>query len=153
MTIHLSKSQPPQLSLGTVAEMRKMTADTLKNPQVGDDKEPSVSGKGNQRTPQHPRAPRNSARHVEEPYRCGSGPFAVHPFQSNFCHFSPSSNPCGATLKPRRSKTAQSKCPLISKRSMENFTEREKEHLASRSGSVERPHLFGPVSYMIFGTV
>ena len=33
---------------------------------------------------------------------------------------------------------------------MGNFTEVEKEHPASRSGSVERSHFFGPVNYMNF---
>ena len=68
VTIQPSKSREPQLSLGIVAEMRKMTAGILKKPRVNDDDEPSVSGEVTQWTPQHPRAPRNSARHVQEPY-------------------------------------------------------------------------------------
>ena len=58
----------PQLSLGIVTEVRKMTVGILKKPQVNDDEEPSVSGGGKQRTLQHPRALRNSARHVQKPY-------------------------------------------------------------------------------------
>ncbi len=147
MTIQPSKSREPQLSLGIVAGMRKITAGIFKKPRVNDDEVSSVSREDTQWTPQHPTAPRNSARHVPEPNRCGSGPFTMHPFQPNFCYFSPSSNPRGTTLKP------WSKCPSISKKSMENFTELEKEHPTSRSGSVQRPHLSGPVSYMIFGTM
>ena len=43
----------PQLSLGTVAEMKEMTADALKKPQLNDDKEPGVSGGGKQWILQH----------------------------------------------------------------------------------------------------
>ena len=64
MTIHPSKSRSPQLPLGTVAEMKEVTADTLKKPQVKDDKGLGVSGEDKQWT----WAPRNSVRHVEEPY-------------------------------------------------------------------------------------
>ncbi len=55
--------------------------------------------------------------------------------------------------KPRRSQSSWSKCHSTSKRSTGNFTEVEKEYPTSRSGSVERPHFFGPVIYMIFGTM
>ena len=57
---------------------------------------------------------------------------------ANFSSFLPTSKPCGATLKPRRSQNSQSKCHPNSKRSTGNFTEVENEHPTSRSGSVER---------------
>ncbi len=44
--IHPSESRSPQLSLGTVAEMKEMTTDTLQKPQVNDHKEPTMSGEG-----------------------------------------------------------------------------------------------------------
>ncbi len=44
--------------------MKEVTADTLKKPQVKDDKGLGVSGEDKQWT----WAPRNSVRHVEEPY-------------------------------------------------------------------------------------
>ena len=44
--IHPSKSREPQLSLGIVAEMKKMTAGILKKSQVNDDEVPNVSGEG-----------------------------------------------------------------------------------------------------------
>ncbi len=56
--IQPSKPWSLQLSLGTVAEMKKMTADTLERPLANDDEEPDVSGEGRQWTLQHPWAPR-----------------------------------------------------------------------------------------------
>ena len=131
--------------------MKEMTVGVLKKPQVNDNEESSVSGGGKQWIPQRPRAPRNSTRCVQESYRCDGGPFSVHPFWPIFRCFLPSSSPCGATLKPRRSQTSQSEYPSNSKNNVENFTEVEKKHSISRSGPVERSHLFGLVNYMIFG--
>ncbi len=68
-TIHPSKSLSPQLSLGTVAKIKEMTVGVLKKPQVNDDEESSVIGGGKQWIPQYPRAPRNSTRCAQEPYR------------------------------------------------------------------------------------
>ncbi len=73
------------------------------------------------------------------------------PVLANFSSFLPFSNPCGATLKPRRSQCSQSKCRSVSRRNIGNFTEVEKEHPTSKSGYVERSHVFGSVDYMIFG--
>ncbi len=75
------------------------------------------------------------------------------PLLADFLLVLPSSSPRGAILKPRRSQGLQSKCHSISKRSTGNFTEVEKKHPTSRSGSFERSHLFGPVNYMVFGTM
>ena len=72
------------------------------------------------------------------------------PILGDFSPTSPSSKPCGAAVKPRRSQSFQSMCHSISRRSTGNLTEVEKEHPMSRSGSVERSHFFGPVNYMIF---
>ena len=55
----------------------------------------------------------------------------------------PTSKPCGATLKPRRSQNFWSKCHSIFKRSTRNFTEVGNEHPTSRTGSVEKSRLFG----------
>ena len=83
----------------------------------------------------------------------GAGHFGEHPIWPFFLPFLPSSNPCGATMKTRKIQSSSSECHSIFKGSTWNFTEVEKEHSTSRSGSVERSHFFGLVNCMIFGAL
>ena len=73
--------------------------------------------------------------------------------EADFLPFLPSSNPCTATVNPRRSQRSSSKCHSFFKRSTGNFTEVEKECPLPTSGSVEGSHFLGPVNYMIFGVL
>ncbi len=75
------------------------------------------------------------------------------PILANFSLFLLSSNPCGATMKPRRSQSSFSKCHSFFKRNTGNFTEVEQEHSASRSGSVEKSYFSGSANYTIFGAL
>ena len=61
------------------------------------------------------------------------------PILVNLSSFLPHSNPCSATLKPRKSQSSWSKCHSIFQRSTGNFTEVEKKHPTSRS-----PTFLGP---------
>ena len=128
-----------------------MTAGILEKLPVKDDDEPDVCGEGG--ITDSPTS--QGAQEISQ--MCG-GTFPMWhwtiwsaPNLAKYSSFLLSSNPRGAKLKPRRSQTSHSKCHSRSKRSTGNFTEVEKKHPTSRSGSVERSPFFGPVNYVIFG--
>ena len=98
---------------------------------------PVCMEKANNEPPKNPRVPKELNQTCGETFPMWRWTIDSAPI---LAIFSPSSNPCGAAMKLRRSQSPLSKCHSVSKKSTGVLTEVEEEYPTSRSGSDEKSH-------------